>query len=428
MDRLLGADHATFVSGYEGSPLAGFDMELQRHRALLEEHQITHLPALNEELAATAVCGSQLARTVAELQVRRRHRLLVRQGAGPRPGHRCASATPTSAAPTRWAARSRSSATTRPHKSSSIPCSSEYALADLMMPTLFPADPAQGRRVRAARRRAVPGERAVDRAQGQHRRRGRRRRRPIEPRHFVAARPDRAAHRAGAYQHKPTAHLLGHDLVELETSLHRTRLPIAVEYIRRSGLNKIRGAREAQIGLVAAGLDLPRAAPGAHHARPRRGELERRGIRLLKLGVIYPLEPSVVVEFAQGLEQIVVVEDKRAFIEDALKSILYGRPDVPQVVRASGAADGTMLFSGLGELDSDAIASDARTAAGPRRHPGHRSATAAHLPAARRIVAPAVLLLRLPAQLLDPGRAGRTRRWRHRLPHHAAAHAGRPRR
>src|ERR1700712_3469070 len=61
LDRELGGNHATFVSGYEGSPLAGFDMELQRHLDLLQEHRITHLPALNEELPATAGSGTPLA-------------------------------------------------------------------------------------------------------------------------------------------------------------------------------------------------------------------------------------------------------------------------------------------------------------------------------------------------------------------------------
>src|ERR1700733_8722550 len=63
-DRLAGLDTATYVSGYEGSPLAGYDLELARRRDLLTALGIIHQPGLNEELAATAVSGTQLAGTL----------------------------------------------------------------------------------------------------------------------------------------------------------------------------------------------------------------------------------------------------------------------------------------------------------------------------------------------------------------------------
>jgi len=62
-DRAAGARTAAFISGYPGSPLAGLDLELSRQKQLLQELDVRHLPALNEELAATAVYGSQAAQT-----------------------------------------------------------------------------------------------------------------------------------------------------------------------------------------------------------------------------------------------------------------------------------------------------------------------------------------------------------------------------
>ena len=56
-DERAGRNTAVFISGYEGSPLAGYDLELARRKALLDSHQVTFSPALNEELAATAVLG-----------------------------------------------------------------------------------------------------------------------------------------------------------------------------------------------------------------------------------------------------------------------------------------------------------------------------------------------------------------------------------
>src|ERR687889_1617059 len=58
-DRARGLNTATFVSGYQGSPLGGFDKELMRLGELGDEHAIHFTPGLNEELAATAVYGSQ---------------------------------------------------------------------------------------------------------------------------------------------------------------------------------------------------------------------------------------------------------------------------------------------------------------------------------------------------------------------------------
>src|SRR5262245_29737484 len=59
-DVRTGLNTGTFISGYEGSPLGGYDLTLARVGDLLHEHHIVHRPAVNEELGATAVMGSQL--------------------------------------------------------------------------------------------------------------------------------------------------------------------------------------------------------------------------------------------------------------------------------------------------------------------------------------------------------------------------------
>ncbi|HAZ35749.1 MAG TPA: 2-oxoacid ferredoxin oxidoreductase, partial [Acidimicrobiaceae bacterium] len=61
VDRTKGLNTAAFVSGYQGSPLGGFDVEVARAAALVPDLAIVNQPAVNEELAATAVMGSQLA-------------------------------------------------------------------------------------------------------------------------------------------------------------------------------------------------------------------------------------------------------------------------------------------------------------------------------------------------------------------------------
>ncbi|WKD51495.1 hypothetical protein [Microbulbifer spongiae] len=59
MDQSRGLNTATFISGYRGSPLGGYDLQLSRAKGLLEQHNIRFQPGVNEELAATAVWGSQ---------------------------------------------------------------------------------------------------------------------------------------------------------------------------------------------------------------------------------------------------------------------------------------------------------------------------------------------------------------------------------
>src|ERR1700761_1681645 len=322
-DRARGLATAAYVSGYEGSPLGGYDLELARHPDLLREYGIVPRPGLNEELAATAVSGSQLAGRVGDAK----HDGVTGVWYGKAPGLDRATdalrhANMIGTSPTGGAVALVGDDPAA--KSSTLPCSSELALAGLGLPPFCPAAPAEA---------LVHGLHAVElsRASGLW-----------SAMKVVTAMADGASTAEvgqpwqapdlsdlpgalRAYGHQPRARFLGAELAELERSQQLTRLPIAVEYIRRSGLNVIAGSRgttgerRARIGLVAAGktyLDLRQALTTLGLGDD---ELQRLGLRLLKLGVIYPLEPGIVTEFAAGLDEIIVVEDKRAFLEDAVK-------------------------------------------------------------------------------------------------------------
>jgi indolepyruvate ferredoxin oxidoreductase len=352
-DRAAGRATATYVSGYEGSPLGGYDLELARHPKLLAEYNIVHRPGLNEELAATSVSGSQLAGKVGNAK----YDGVVGIWYGKAPGLDRATdalrhAHMIGTSPTGGAVALVGDDPAA--KSSTLPCSSELALAGLGLPTFYPADAAEA---------LLHGLHAVElsRASGLW-----------SAMKVVTAMadgastaqastswqaPDLAGLPGGlrAYGHQPRARLLGAELAELERSQVLTRLPIATEYIRRSGLNVITGARTARIGLVAAGKTYLDVRQALSALGLRQADLEARGIRLLKLGVIYPLEPAVVTEFAAGLDEIIVVEDKRAFLEDAVKSVLYGQANAPAVY-GKRSRDGVPLFAASGELDADSVA------------------------------------------------------------------------
>ncbi|WP_424531107.1 indolepyruvate ferredoxin oxidoreductase family protein [Sphaerisporangium viridialbum] len=353
-DREAGLRTAGFVSGYQGSPLGGYDLELGRNRALLDEHDVVHRPGLNEELAATSVAGTQLAATLSGF----RHDGVFGIWYGKAPGLDRATD----------AIRHANLAGTHRHggvlalvgddpvsKSSTVASASEAALADLLLPVLYPADPADildlGLHGFALSRHSglwaamkivtnvADGAATVDLPSA--------RPMPVLPDVELDGRP---------YRHVPTARMLNPVPLELERSVHHARLEVARAYGHDNGLNRVTAGRPGDtIGLVAAGktyLDLRQALAILGLGDD---ELARRGIRLLRLGMPWPLDGRTVREFAAGLREIVVVEEKRAFVEQQIKETLYAAPDRPAVLGKSDE-DGRALFPVGGELGPDLIA------------------------------------------------------------------------
>jgi indolepyruvate ferredoxin oxidoreductase len=349
-DRLRGQRTATFVSGYEGSPLGGYDLEIGRRADLLRELDVVHQPGLNEELAATAVMGSQLAGQVGRLRAdgvagvwygkspgldrasdALRHANLI--GTDPRGGAVLLAGDDPAA------------------KSSSVPCTSEATLANLAIPTLYPADPQDvldfGLHAHYLSRftglwSALKITTAVADGAG-----------------TAYVHPDRIAPQAGdagRKAHRPSARLLGANLMELERSLHTVRLPRALEYARLNHVNRITSSGPGdRVGIIAAGktyLDVREALTllGLDEAG-----LRRHGIRVLKLGLIWPVDPEIIAGFADGLDELIVVEEKRAFLETSVEEILFGRASAP-AVHGKLDARGNTLFHTAGELDADAVA------------------------------------------------------------------------
>ena len=141
-ERQAGRNTAGFISGYPGSPLGGYDLELGRHRALLEELGIVFQPGVDEELAATAVQGSQLAAASPDRAVDG----VIGFWYGKSPGldraadalrHNNLMGVPPNGGVVVFVGDDGSA------KSSTVPGASERLLADLGMPILYPADPQQ---------------------------------------------------------------------------------------------------------------------------------------------------------------------------------------------------------------------------------------------------------------------------------------------
>ena len=82
--------------------------------------------------------------------------------------------------------------------------------------------------------------------------------------------------------------------------------------------------------------------------------LRRYGIRILKMGMLFPMEPQIVRDFARGLEEIFVIEEKRPFLEMFAKNVLYGMANAPRIVGKFDEEEKELLPH-YGEFESDVI-------------------------------------------------------------------------
>src|SRR5581483_11597527 len=147
----------------------------------------------------------------------------------------------------------------------------------------------------------------------------------------------------------PPLHVAG------ERHLLEWRLPAAVAYARANGLNAIvqRGPSD-RIGIVAAGKTFRDLRQSLEDMGLGRDELAQAGIRLLRLGMMWPYDDELLRELGRGLEHVVVVEEKRDLVQAGVERALYSLPHRPQVIGNRGPR-GELLFPGFGELDADEI-------------------------------------------------------------------------
>ncbi|PYO34307.1 MAG: 2-oxoacid ferredoxin oxidoreductase, partial [Candidatus Rokuibacteriota bacterium] len=138
--------------------------------------------------------------------------------------------------------------------------------------------------------------------------------------------------------------------------LHGARLELARRYAWENTLNPIVvPTPQAWLGILTTGKTYYDVRQALAELGLDDAALRHYGIRMLKMGLLFPMEPRVVREFARGLEEVLVIEEKRPFLELFAKDILYGWPDRPRIVGKFDEEE-RPLVPILGELDSDLIA------------------------------------------------------------------------
>ncbi len=358
-DLAAGKNTAGYISGYRGSPMGRYDLELWRVDALLKQHHIVFRPGVNEELAATAVWGSQFVG--AQAQARYDGVFAIWYGKGPgvdrsadaikHANHGGSSA---------WGGVLAIGGDDHGCKSSTIPNFSDPVFIACGMPLLYPADTQElldfGLHGLAMSRFSgcwVGMKVVTDVVEGS----GSVRVGPLLP--AIVLPPPGLLPPGGLYL-RP----LEHGLLQ-EARLYQHKLPAALAYCRANGLNRIDAeVVGARIGILAAGKAWQDVQQALQMLGIDRQRAQALGIRTAKIGMVWPLDPDFVQEFARALEQLLVIEEKRPLLEEQVKAALYdGPPDAkPRVI---GKYDGSNVWSGqpgrplmsmVGELSPPQIA------------------------------------------------------------------------
>lgn len=328
-DRAAGLNTAGFVSGYRGSPLGGLDLSLWKAQAHLARHEVVFQPGVNEDMAATAVWGSQQV----TLSPRARVQGVFAMWYGKGPGvDRCGDVFrhANAAGSSQFGGVLVIAGDDHAAKSSTLPHQTDHFFKSMMMPVLAPAGVQEyldyGVHGWALSRYSgcwvafkaladtVETSASVD----------------VDPQRVVTVTPtDFALPPDGLNLRWPDP-----PLVQERRLLHY-KLYAALAYCRANRLNRVVIDSPApRLGIITSGksyLDVRQAFDDLGIDEQLAAEI---GIRLYKVGMVWPLEAEGVRRFAEGLDEILVVEEKRQLLEYQLKEELYNwREDVrPRVV------------------------------------------------------------------------------------------------
>ncbi len=345
LDRSAGLRTAGFVSGYRGSPLGMVDLQLWKAKTALDEVGVEFLPAINEDLAATACLGVQRVALDPKRTVDGVHAMWYGKGPGvDRSGDALKHGNVYGASPLGGVLEVAGD--DHGCVSSSMPHQSDLAMQAWSMPVLHPANVAEylefGLYGWALSRHSGVwvGFKALSEV--------------VESGMTVNL---DAVPMDFHVQTDPTPtprHVRSVDLpaLELESRL-ADKLAAVRDFAARHSVDKhIVASPRATLGIVTVGKAHFDFMEVLRRLELDPNALAAAGVRVYKVGLVFPLEPSRMREFAVGLDEVLVIEEKAPVVERQLKELLYGLPDAqrPRVAGKHEADGTTPLLSSLGEL------------------------------------------------------------------------------
>jgi indolepyruvate ferredoxin oxidoreductase len=350
-DRRAGLHTAGYVTGYRGSPLGGLDYQFQRAEALCQRNDILFQPAINEDLAATALWGAQQA----ELRGEGRFDGVFGMWYGKGPGvDRSGDAL-----------RHANFAGTSKHggvlalmgddhtaESSTTAHQSEFNFVDVMIPILNPAG------VQEIIDYGIYGW-AMSRFTGtwvglkcMHE--------TVESTAVIDGSLERVGIVIPSDYALPPGGLnirLNDSVLGMEARLHDHKRDAMLAFVRANRLNRVitSGGRNPKIGVVTVGksyLDVRQALDELGLDEVKCNDL---GLRIHKIACPWPIAKEELQDFARGLELIIVVEEKRSLIEVQVREELYGTANQPVCIGKKDE-NGNWLFPVKAALDSNDVA------------------------------------------------------------------------
>ncbi len=353
-DAAAGIDSAGFISGYRGSPLGGFDLELWRARQRLEAAKIKFTPGLNEDLGATMVWGTQQTNLFPGANVQGVFGMWYGKGPGV---DRCGDVFKhaNAAGTSRLGGVLALAADDHACRSSTLPHGSEDEFVSAMMPVLNPAGVQDildmgvlgwamsrytGRWIGFKTiAETVESSASVD----------------VDPLARRIVLPDDFEMPAGGLNIRwPDPPM------DQEMRLHRYAVKAAQAFARANGIDRtVLDSPHARLGIVTTGKSYLDVLQALEYLGLDEAACAAIGIRVYKVGMTWPLEPEGIARFAQGLEDIIVVEEKRAFIERQMKEQFFNWPSRwgqrPSIVGKYDES-GEWILPSTGELTPATIA------------------------------------------------------------------------
>ena len=345
LDRARGLDTAGFISGYRGSPLGGLDQALWKARQMLADGRIEFLPAINEELGGTAVLGSQQVENDPDRSVEGVFAMWYGKGPGvDRAGDALKHGNAYGSSPRGGVLVVAGD--DHGCVSSSMPHQSDLAMQAWSMPVLHPGNVAEylefGLYGWALSRFSGNwvGFKAISEV--------------VESGMTVDLDQVRTEFPPPAEFVSPPGglHYRWPDLPSLTIEQRlAAKLDAVRAFARGNSVDRwICPTPGADLGIVTVGKAHYDFLEVLRRLELTLDDLENAGIRIYKVGLVFPLEPTRMVDFVQGLREVLVIEEKAPVVERQVKEMLFNARGEHPLVIGKHDAEGHPLLSELGEL------------------------------------------------------------------------------